>query len=190
MSDAASLPSSCVCLIICMTRPLSVVFLSTVLTVVFVVHVAPWSSGRSSGCGARRRAQEGPADEIGELPSHELKEGAGGGDCAACLEACRAGNGCYRAASTGSTWPASTRGCPRAAGVPYVAPRWWPERRRDGRCCHRGDRDRKIARLPSVSRVAALVFYIIYIAAKCVEFGALVLLSLCLQRFACTALVM
>jgi hypothetical protein len=113
-----------------MARPLSVVFLATGLTMVFVVHIAvaiwaiKWAlRTRNFRVGEQEEGGGGAglsADEIGELPSHELKEGAGGGDCCVCLEAYRAGDRCrvlpgcehgFHAACVDS-WLRKSRRCP------------------------------------------------------------------------------
>ncbi|RCV08193.1 hypothetical protein SETIT_1G306700v2 [Setaria italica] len=85
------------------------VFLDTGLAMLFVVHcvVLLWALNRccraqaSSRVAVGERAEEGgggidglSADQVGELPCHKCKEGSGGGECAVCLEAFRAGDRC------------------------------------------------------------------------------------------------
>ncbi|KAL6633610.1 hypothetical protein ACP70R_026281 [Stipagrostis hirtigluma subsp. patula] len=70
---------------------------------VFVVFWAlKWGLGRAhpSPVGEDEEEEGGgggaglSAEEVGELPCHEFKEGAGGGHCAVCLEGLRAGDRC------------------------------------------------------------------------------------------------
>ncbi|GJN22149.1 hypothetical protein PR202_gb09690 [Eleusine coracana subsp. coracana] len=89
----------------------SIFFVVTGVALVFVVHVAVviWALKWALRSRARRVGeqtdQEGggcggggagglSAEEVGELPSHELKEGAAAGDCAVCLDAFRVGDQC------------------------------------------------------------------------------------------------
>ncbi|GJM86725.1 hypothetical protein PR202_ga02613 [Eleusine coracana subsp. coracana] len=86
----------------------SVFFLVTGLALVFVVHVAviiwalKWALRNRARRVREQTDQEGgtggagglSAEEVGELPAHELKEGAAAGDCAVCLDAFRAGDQC------------------------------------------------------------------------------------------------
>ncbi|KAL6633608.1 hypothetical protein ACP70R_026279 [Stipagrostis hirtigluma subsp. patula] len=120
-----------------MARGHSIVFLATGLTLVFVVHVVVviWAlrwgfrvRARPSRVG-EEHAEEGAgggaglsAEEIGELPRHELKEegAAAAGECAVCLEAFRAGDrrrvlpGCGHGfhAECIDSWLRKSRRCP------------------------------------------------------------------------------
>ncbi|XP_006647838.1 E3 ubiquitin-protein ligase ATL23-like [Oryza brachyantha] len=79
------------------------VFLVAGLALVVVVHVLAllwalwWGYGRAR-LFARAVWQHGvergglSAEEVGELPCHDVREGAGAGECAVCLEAFRAGD--------------------------------------------------------------------------------------------------
>lgn len=94
--------------VICMARGAhSVFFLVTGLALVFVVHIAvviwalKWAFRSGPSRVGEQADQEGggggaglSAEEVGELPSHELKDGAAAGDCAVCLDAFRAGDRC------------------------------------------------------------------------------------------------
>jgi len=84
----------------------SVVFLDTGLAMLFVANVVLllWALKRccrraqaSSRVGERAEESAGgglSAEQVDELPCHECKEGPGGGECAVCLEAFRAGDRC------------------------------------------------------------------------------------------------
>ncbi|GJM86726.1 hypothetical protein PR202_ga02614 [Eleusine coracana subsp. coracana] len=75
---------------------------------------------------------------VAELPCCEIKEGDGGGECAVCLEAFRAGE-----CECVDSWLRNNRRCPlcRAEVISQVARQ---ERRRGGAGRHHGDRCRKI----------------------------------------------
>jgi len=113
----------------------SVVFLVTGLAMVFVVHVLVLFWALNWCCRAQaqpssrvgERAEEGgggglSAEQVGELPCHECKEGpgAGAGECAVCLEAFRAGDrrrvlpGCEHGfhAECVDSWLRKSRRCP------------------------------------------------------------------------------
>jgi hypothetical protein len=110
----------------------SVVILVTGLVMVFVVHVLVllWAlnwccrSHPSSRVGERAEEEGGggglSAEQVGELPCHECKEGGGGGECAVCLEAFRAGDrrrvlpGCEHGfhAECVDSWLRKSRRCP------------------------------------------------------------------------------
>ncbi|XP_025822974.1 RING-H2 finger protein ATL56-like [Panicum hallii] len=117
----------------------SVVFLDAGLAMLFVANVVLllWALNRccraqaSSRVVGERAEEEGggglSAEQVGELPCHECKEGPGGGECAVCLEAFRAGDrrrvlpGCEHGfhAECVDTWLRKSRRCPicRAAEV-------------------------------------------------------------------------
>ena len=122
----------------------SVVFLDTGLAMLFVANVVLllWALKRccrraqaSSRVG--ERAEEGggggglSAEQVGELPCHECKEGpgAGAGECAVCLEAFRAGDrcrvlpGCEHGfhAECVDTWLRKSRRCPICRAEVVVA---------------------------------------------------------------------
>jgi hypothetical protein len=112
----------------------SVVFLVTGLAMVFVVHVLVlflalnWCCRAQPSSRVGERAEEGggggglSAEQVGELPCHECKEGpgAGAGECEVCLEAFRAGDrrrvlpGCEHGfhAECVDTWLRRSRRCP------------------------------------------------------------------------------
>ena len=111
----------------------SVVFLVTGLAMVFVVHVLVlfWAlnwccraqAQPSSRVGERAAESAGgglSAEQVDELPCHECKEGPGGGECAVCLEAFRAGDrrrvlpGCEHGfhAECIDSWLRKSRRCP------------------------------------------------------------------------------
>ena len=111
----------------------SVVFLVTGLAMVFVVHVLVlfwalnWCCRAQPSSRVGERAEEGgggglSAEQVGELPCHECKEGpgAGAGECAVCLEAFRAGDrrrvlpGCEHGfhAECVDSWLRKSRRCP------------------------------------------------------------------------------
>ncbi|KAL6633609.1 hypothetical protein ACP70R_026280 [Stipagrostis hirtigluma subsp. patula] len=113
----------------------SVVLLDIGLALVFVVHVllVIWLLRRSfrarasrSRVGDHADEEEGgrvglSAEEVGELPCHELREeGAGGGECAVCLEAFRDGDQCRALPRCGhgfhpecvDSWLRKSRRCP------------------------------------------------------------------------------
>ncbi|KAL6633611.1 hypothetical protein ACP70R_026282 [Stipagrostis hirtigluma subsp. patula] len=105
-----------------------VVFLVTGLVLMVLLHVLaviwaifrPRPSRRVAGHGEEDGGGEGlSAEEVGELPCREVKEG-GGGECAVCLEAFRAGDRCrvlpgcghgFHAACVDS-WLRKSRRCP------------------------------------------------------------------------------
>uniref|UniRef100_A0A0E0K4T9 RING-type domain-containing protein n=1 Tax=Oryza punctata TaxID=4537 RepID=A0A0E0K4T9_ORYPU len=79
------------------------VFLVTGLSLVVVVHALVllwalwWGYGRSRLAArvvGQHDVQRGglSAEQVGELPYHVVKEGAGAGECAVCLEAFRSGD--------------------------------------------------------------------------------------------------
>ncbi|KAF0932499.1 hypothetical protein E2562_010395 [Oryza meyeriana var. granulata] len=81
----------------------SVVFLVTGLALVVLVHVVVvlwalwWGFGLARLARVEQLAEERAgrglsAEEVGELPCHDVKEDAGDGECAVCLEAFRAGD--------------------------------------------------------------------------------------------------
>ncbi|CAL5019377.1 unnamed protein product [Urochloa decumbens] len=111
----------------------SVAFLVTGLAMVFVVHVLVLIWALNWCCRAQpsprvgERAEEDggglSAEQVGELPCHECKEapgGGGGGECAVCLEAFRAGDrrrvlpGCEHGfhAECVDSWLRKSRRCP------------------------------------------------------------------------------
>ncbi|RCV08191.1 hypothetical protein SETIT_1G306500v2 [Setaria italica] len=119
----------------------SVVFLATGLAMVFVVHVLVlfWAlnwccrAQPSSRVGERAEEEGGgglSAEQVGELPCHECKEGAPvGGECAVCLEAFRAGDrrrvlpGCEHGfhAECVDSWLRKSRRCPICRAVVVAA---------------------------------------------------------------------
>ncbi|KAL6911423.1 hypothetical protein ACP4OV_000228 [Aristida adscensionis] len=128
-----------------------VVFVVTGLVIMVVLHVLMviWvllRARRPSRLVAEHADEEGggegggaglSAEEVGELPCHEFKDGAdggggnGGGECAVCLEAFRAGDrrrvlpGCghgFHAACVDS-WLRKSRRCPVCRAEVVVAQR-------------------------------------------------------------------
>ena len=121
----------------------SVVFLVTGLAMVFVVHVLVlfwalnWCCRAQPSSRVGERAEEGggggglSAEQVGELPCHECKEGpgAGAGECAVCLEAFRAGDrrrvlpGCEHGfhAECVDSWLRKSRRCPICRAEVVVA---------------------------------------------------------------------
>ncbi|RLN07489.1 hypothetical protein C2845_PM11G26050 [Panicum miliaceum] len=104
------------------------------LVLMVVVHLAAviWAifRARTSRRVAEHAGEEGgdgggggaglSAEELGELPSHEVKEGGGAGECAVCLEAFRAGDRCRVLPRCGhgfhagcvDSWLRKSRRCP------------------------------------------------------------------------------
>ncbi|CAO2040819.1 unnamed protein product [Urochloa humidicola] len=122
----------------------SVVFLVTGLAMVFVVHVLVLFWALNWCCRAQpsprvgERAEEGlgggglSAEQVGELPCHECKEGpgnGGSGECAVCLEAFRGGDrrrvlpGCEHGfhAECVDSWLRKSRRCPICRAEVVVA---------------------------------------------------------------------
>ncbi|CAN6239553.1 unnamed protein product [Urochloa humidicola] len=120
----------------------SVFFLVTGLALVFVVHVLVllWAlnwccrAQPSSRVGERDEEEGGggglSAEQVGELPCHECKEApGGGGECAVCLEAFRAGDrrrvlpGCEHGfhAECVDSWLRKSRRCPICRAVVVAA---------------------------------------------------------------------
>ncbi|CAL5019378.1 unnamed protein product [Urochloa decumbens] len=118
------------------------VFLDTGLAILFVVHFVGllWALKRccraqaSSRVAVGEHAEEGSAvglsaKQVAELPCHECKEGSGGGECAVCLEAFRAGDRCrvLPGCEHGfhpecvDTWLRKSRRCPVCRAVVIVA---------------------------------------------------------------------
>ncbi|CAL5054557.1 unnamed protein product [Urochloa decumbens] len=123
----------------------SVAFLVTGLAMVFVVHVLVliwalnWCCRAQPSSRVGERAEEDgiggvagglSAEQVGELPCHECKEGpGGGGECAVCLEAFRGGDrrrvlpGCEHGfhAECVDSWLRKSRRCPICRAEVVVA---------------------------------------------------------------------
>ncbi|PUZ77596.1 hypothetical protein GQ55_1G385300 [Panicum hallii var. hallii] len=124
----------------CMAGTRSVVFLDAGLAMLFVANVVLllWALNRccraqaSSRVVGERAEEEGggglSAEQVGELPCHECKEGPGAGECAVCLEAFRAGDrrrvlpGCEHGfhAECVDSWLRKSRRCPICRGEVVV----------------------------------------------------------------------
>ncbi|XBH79957.1 hypothetical protein VPH35_105803 [Triticum aestivum] len=91
---------------------LSTILLAAGITLMLVMHilVVLWVLRRGITARVAEHAEEDAgltAEELGELPCHDFKEG-GAGECAVCLEAFMAGDRCMCVGS----WLRKSRLCP------------------------------------------------------------------------------
>jgi hypothetical protein len=78
-----------------------IIFITVGLVLMVVLHLVVAICVLSRACPSRRVAEHAEeesggaglsAEEVGQLPCHEFKEGAGGGECVVCLDVFRSGD--------------------------------------------------------------------------------------------------